>query len=80
VTFHGPLNFLKLEYILARRGNCQDPDCCLGLETIQFTVAGTCYEFINSSNLATESYSVLYLSGNRYLVTEQDMYSTNLHH
>ena len=34
------------------------PDRCLGLETIQFAVAGTRYVSINSSKLAMESHSV----------------------
>ena len=56
MTFHGPLNFLELEY---PGQNCQDPDRCLGLETTQFAVAETCFEFVNSSNLATESRSLV---------------------
>ena len=45
--------------ILARKGSYEDPDRCLGLETIQFAVTGTRYEFVNHSNLqlATQSHS-----------------------
>ena len=54
MTFLGPLCFLNF----VEKGNRKDLNRCLALETMQFTVTSTSYEFVNYSALAMESLSL----------------------